>query len=85
MTDAPTPLPGPSPDDPNERDYIVIDRDEEDSTRFVWRVYAGNHYLTHRSNGSYSRKADAIKAARREHPETEDLIDKTKRRYPIPR
>lgn len=74
--------------DPNARDYIVLHLDRDDPTRFVWMVFAGNHFQTHRSRGSYSRKSSAKKAARREHPHIERIVDRTRpdRGYPsIPR
>lgn len=75
----------PGLDSRNENDYIVIDFDEDDPTRFVWRVHAGNHYLTHRSKGSYSRRPSAVNAATREHPGVR-VVDRTKPQRPsIPR
>ena len=72
--------------DANARDYIVLHRDRDDPSRFVWLVYAGTHYLTHRSKGTYSRKASALHAATREHPDIERIVDRTKPNRPsIPR
>lgn len=59
-----------APDDqPNINDYAKILIDPDDPDKLIWQVYAGNHQVTHRSQGNYVRLWNAERALAREHPD----------------